>query len=320
MPVSSATSVRPQAWHIVFSGGVHGAETGGDPLWLAVPWLAGEGYEALFPEAVLLRREPGLDLYQAGDLLVGHASESWLGSDLAARAERLYGRVLAACRGRQVYRMWNYVPRINEITDGLENYRAFCVGRSRAFEMDFGRGFHHQLSAASAVGSEGDRLDTVFVAGAAKPRHVENPEQVPAYLYPAQHGPRPPSFARATVASVAGRRLTFVSGTAAIKGHETVAAQALDVQLDCTLDNLRLISCAADAGDRLGADWGWTRHFKVYLRAADDLSAVRARLERDWLRPSDHVVYLRADICRAELKLEIEATLFGAAGSGTPAH
>ena len=87
----------------------------------------------------------------------------------------------------------------------------------------------------------------------------------------------------------------------------------MGAQIDCTLDNLRLISRAAEAGDELGADRGWTRHFKIYLRTAAELPAVRVHLERELLQPADHVVYLRADICRAELKIEIEATLFGPA-------
>jgi hypothetical protein len=323
MPASSSASIRLPRWRIIFDGAsVAEAVAEEMPVHVSVPWLAGDGCESLFPDAIPQRPdpEPGLKLYRAGELLVGHAHERWRGDDLAGQAERLYRRVLAACRGRHVYRIWNYVPRINGFTGGLEHYRAFCVGRSRAFEADFGETFQEQLSAASAVGCDGDQLDLVFAAGSVVPRHVENPEQVPAYLYPARHGPRAPSFARATVASIADRRLTFVSGTAAIKGHETVAPQTLGAQLDCTLDNLRLIARAADAGDRLGADRGWTRHFKVYLRAAADLPVVRAQLERELLEPTDRVTYLRADICRAELKVEIEATLFGAASGGTAAQ
>jgi chorismate lyase / 3-hydroxybenzoate synthase len=102
---------------------------------------------------------------------------------------------------------------------------------------------------------------------------------------------------------------TFISGTSAIKGHETVAPGALDAQLECTLDNLRLMSRASGLGEDLGAERVKQRHFKVYLRHPSDLAAARMRLERSLLRPQDVVTYLQADICRAALNIEIEATL-----------
>jgi hypothetical protein len=54
-----------------------------------------------------------------------------------------------------------------------------------------------------------------------------------------------------------------------------------------------------------------TRHFKIYLRDAAVIDEVRSRLDRELLKPTDHVIYLQADICRSVLKLEIEATLLG---------
>jgi hypothetical protein len=38
-------------------------------------------------------------------------------------------------------------------------------------------------------------------------------------------------------------------------------------------------------------------------------------LAKELLRPDDHVSYLRADLCRAELEIEIEATILGAVSS-----
>jgi hypothetical protein len=126
-----------------------------------------------------------------------------------------------------------------------------------------------------------------------------------------EHGPRAPSFARATVAKDGARVLTFVSGTAAIRGHETVAPGSFDEQLDCTLDNLRLISTTAGLGEQLGAGGAIRRFFKIYLRHPKDYQIARARLERRLFQPEDNVIYLQTDICREALDLEIEATLVG---------
>ena len=279
-------------------------------LELHLPVLGGKPREVVFPQPAARLEDSDLSLCLSGDLLLGCASEPVADAHaLSTQTQALYRHVLTAARGRHLYRIWNYVPGINTVTDGLENYRAFCQGRSLAFEAEAGAGFPQILPSASAVGTPDGFQSLVFVAGPTRPRHFENPEQVPAYRYPPEYGPRPPSFSRATVAALPDRTLTFISGTAAIKGHQTVAPGALDAQLDCTLDNLRLISLATGLGENLGAGRVAQRHFKVYLRRAADLAAIRNRLERLLLQPTDHVIYLQADICRAALNVEIEVSL-----------
>ena len=303
---------RPSALSVDF-GDVTTPES--TTLHIAAPWLGGAVREEIFPGAQPAGSENGLQLYRWGSLLLGHAHDPFVATQLAARTEALYARMLAACGSRHLFRIWNYVPRINAVTDGLENYRAFCMGRSLAFEKKFGADFQRVLPAASAVGSRGEHLDLIFVAGETVPRHFENPAQVPAYHYPIEHGPRAPSFARATVAREGGRTLTFISGTAAIRGHETVAPGTLGEQLDCTLENLRLISRASGLGDTLGGEQKLRRFFKVYLRHARDFPAAKKSLEQSLVKPDDTVIYLETDVCRQALNVEIEATLIDESGS-----
>ncbi|WP_414662749.1 chorismate transformation enzyme, FkbO/Hyg5 family [Horticoccus sp. 23ND18S-11] len=306
----SPVTPRPAepAFRIAFDGSPALAEPA--TLQIRTPWLAGAPVEALFPHVATLPAAGGVQLFQAGEFLLGYAREPLTHDDVAVHAEALYRRLLTACGRHHLYRAWNYVPQINAQPGAVENYRAFCLGRARAFEKVLGPGFETRLPAASAVGCEGRQLDVIFVAGENAPHHFENPEQVPAYHYPIEHGPRSPSFARATVARDGANSVVFVSGTAAIKGHQTVAPGVLDGQLDCTLDNLRLISRAVGLGDRFTSDRITRRQFKIYLRHPEDLGRARTRLERDLLQPTDTVTYLHAEICRAALDVEIEATLF----------
>jgi hypothetical protein len=279
-------------------------------LHLDIPVLVGDAREIIFPQPAAQIEGTDVNLVASGDLLLGCVSERVTDSRrLNAQAQSIYSRILSATQGRHLYRIWNYVPHINALTAGFENYRAFCQGRSLAFEAMAGAGFPQVLPSASAVGTTDEFLSAVFVAGSVQPRHFENPEQVPAYQYPPEHGPRPPSFSRATVAKLPGRTLTFISGTAAIKGHVSIAPNSLTEQLDCTVDNLRLISLATGLGENLGASRGAQRHFKVYLRHPEDLAATRAHLEHLLFQPADHVIYLQADICRAELNVEIEVSI-----------
>jgi len=277
---------------VAFGGNTPGP--GPSTTTLALPVLAGAAVET----------------FAGGDLRFGVEIEP-IGRGIEAATAALYRRLLEGIGGRHLCRIWNYVPAINMVTGEppLENYRAFSRARSRAFEAAWGEGFARRLPAASAVGGEPDRLVAVFATSSAVPSAIENPEQLPAYEYPDEHGPRPPSFSRAMRVADAASDWLFVSGTAAIKGHRTIAPNELLPQIECTLDNLAIIGSTAGVGPDLGASQKWRRRFKVYLRHASDLPEARAALERQLLRPGDETVWLHADICRAELLIEIEATL-----------
>ena len=309
MPSSVSATLKSSACRVAFGGSAACASREDPPaLCVALERLAGDGHETLLaaPGAATMRDNvwffPGRDL--SGGFGLARPDLS-----LEAATTDLYRRLFAATEGLHLYRLWNYVPHINACEEGLENYRRFCRARSLAFEARFGRQFQQRLPSSSAVGASAGPLAVAFVAGAAAARHFENPAQIPAFNYPPEHGPRPPSFSRATRADTNAATHVFISGTAAIHGHTTVAPGEWATQLECTLTNLRLIGEAAGVGASLGAGGSWQRRFKVYLRHPDDLRKVVARLERGLLGANDQAVFLRADICRAELVVEIEASL-----------
>ncbi len=277
---------------------------------LAVPVLAGADDETLFKGLAAAGSSGGFELFAAGDWLVGRLLAP-VQPDIAAQTESVYISLLAINRalGRSLVRIWNYVPGINDTAaEGIETYRAFCRGRSHAFEH---AGWAGPVPAASAVGGAPGMLAVLFAATRAAPVAQENPEQMPAYEYPPDYGPRSPSFSRAMQVTADGRRWTFISGTAAIKGHVSMSTGDLPGQIACTLDNLRLISSACDLGEKLGAGTNAERHFKIYLRHATDLEPARQLLEGGLLQADDQVTWLQADICRSDLLIEIEATVIG---------
>jgi chorismate lyase/3-hydroxybenzoate synthase len=279
---------------------------------IGLPLLKGEPRAHLASAVEAAGAEGGVELWRGEGILVGYA-RSERGGALEAATGRIYAAVLQATRGLNLYRIWNCVPHINGSGPaGLENYQAFCRARSLAFESALGGGFSKKLPAASAVGTSGSELTVAFIAGTRPVQHIENPAQVPAYEYPPEHGPRPPSFARATMVGDDGRVDVFVSGTSAVVGHQTVAPSDTMGQLDCTFANLRLISVASGLGERFGSGRGCRRHFKVYLRNPADLPTVATEMERRILAAGDKVSYLGAEICRAALNVEIEVAVRGA--------
>lgn len=245
-----------------------------------------------------------------------------LGAMIIPTPERLeeplkdaYAQVLEACAQRQMHlhRVWNYVPRINEHNHELERYRQFNIGRWMAFEKHFGRDLRAHMPAASAVGITGDHTILFFIAGRTLPIYLENPSQVPAYHYPHEYGPKPPSFARGLLVQEPDLLTGYLSGTASIEGHLSVGEGDWHKQFRTTIHNMEIMlermgmiealrgqAAAEKAGIQL-------RDFKCYLRHPEAASLVL-----DWLMDEldvqeSQVTLLQADICRAELDLEIEA-------------
>jgi len=202
-------------------------------------------------------------------------------------------------------RVWNHLGEINGETDGLECYRRFNVGRQDAL-LAQGRGVAgSSVPAASALGANpGAPLTVYALAQRVPPRAIENPRQLSAYHYPAQYGPRAPTFSRAALSELGGP-LLFISGTASIVGHRSMHAGDVGEQTREILRNLRALLQQAQAQ---GAPvWQLPDlHCKVYLRDAGDYPQVRAVLQAA-LGPQPRALFLHADICRSDLQVEIEA-------------
>lgn len=209
-------------------------------------------------------------------------------------ARETYARLIQQARAAgypYFVRMWNYLGDINEEEQGRERYQLFCAGRHDAFVA---AGYHHDvdLPAASAVGMRGRGLVTYFLAAREPGVQVENPRQVAAYRYPAEYGPKSPSFSRATI----WNDRVFISGTSSVLGHATVHRGDAGAQLEETLLNIETV--LAQTGRTLKN----VISAKTYIRHASDYDLIASRL--NGLLPSN--LYLEADICRADLLLEIE--------------
>jgi chorismate lyase / 3-hydroxybenzoate synthase len=213
---------------------------------------------------------------------------------------------LRDCAARHPVRFWNYIPDIHRpCGEGLDRYMCFNAGRFAACSDWLGGPdtFHRLLATGSGVGHGGQDLVIHALAAAVPGTAVENPRQIPAYRYSRRFGPRPPCFARATVVREAGRGpFLLVGGTASIRGEESVNVSDLRGQTLETFENLAsLVRSACGTDDGLGA----FRELRVYHFRETDRPAI-AKLVEDAFPALDRVEYLRADLCRPELSVEIE--------------
>lgn len=285
----------------------------GAELRLAMPWLAGRCVEHLGSPDSTVRWAGPFILAELGDEMVGAAIVP-ASEGLEGAAEKLYRGLLGLCGDLHLHRVWNYVPQINDMQAGLERYQQFNIGRWVAFEERFGRDLRSFMPAASAVGIGGEHLALMFSAGKKKPIFFENPAQVPAYHYPPDYGPRPPGFARGVVIDEHSSRTIFLSGTASIEGHRSIGEGDWALQFRTTMHNIEtmfermgipgaLQVGAWDGGEMLDGC------FKCYLRHPESLSVIQEFLFEHTGLTGKHITFVQADICRAELDLEIEATI-----------
>jgi chorismate lyase / 3-hydroxybenzoate synthase len=247
----------------------------------------------------------------------------------AREAYESVAEVLRARPHRHAVRFWNHIPDIRRRNDaGHDRYMVFNAGRFAACSTWFGgpQTFERLLPTASAVGHDGADLVVHALAGNDPGVAAENPRQVPSYRYSKRFGPRPPCFARATVLPGGAEQgpLILVAGTASIRGEETVHHGDVRGQTRETFENLAVLVEAASAvagnaprirrsSEPAGPDLGSfeaLRQFRdlrvYYVRPAD--KTLIGRMVAAALPHLGDVEYVRADLCRPDLLVEIEGT------------
>lgn len=285
------------------------------PLWVRTPVLGGD--DASFE--VWTSSDPvtacGLGNIKAstdGNMLFGCLQlEQPEGVSMEVLSRQAYLEIFAfmdhlGCRN--LWRVWNYLPRINEPENGLERYRCFNMGRHEAFVLS-GRDINEEnVPAASVLGCGADPMVIYFLAAKTPGKPIDNPRQLTAYHYPEQYGPRSPVFVRAMLASFGQTQCLIVSGTASIVGHETMHKGDVEQQTLETIRNIRALVQQAFPAGGAGTDGG-RMQAKVYVRHAQDMERVREQFERAF-GSRQQTVYLQSDICRTDLLLEIEGVYF----------
>lgn len=278
------------------------------PIGVACRRLAGPDLpEAWFAgDAAAQQQSPGLWVRRAGSLAAVAVEVEENGQGVQTAAEQAYRQLLAAVRPSAhpyMIRIWNYLAAINAGEGDAERYRRFCVGRARAVDAMF----NDPPPAATAIGVDGapSKVQVVALCASGPGIALENPRQTPAWQYPREYGPVPPGFSRgALIGEGAGQRL-LASGTASIVGHVSQHPGDVRAQLQESLANLDalLAEGRARAGQRYARSG--CEALRVYLRRAEDLDIARDVVAGSGL-PAARVLYLRGDVCRRELLVEIE--------------
>ncbi len=229
---------------------------------------------------------------------------------------RLYGEMFSFIKNRpelRLLRVWNFVPDILAPTPGQnglsEMYHHFNKARFDAFTQHFGEDRSlWPIPAASAVGARNNVLTIEFFAVPTIPIYLENKAQVPARDYSKKYGALPPLFARGALFDNQGQRLLISSGTAAIKGEDTLHIGDVQAQFMESIDNLRILISQFNLR-RHGVEFGFgledLQLLRVYYRHEKDRALLEDLAGRT-VDPDCGLVFIPADICRQNLLVEVE--------------
>ena len=215
-----------------------------------------------------------------------------------------------------IVRQWNYIGNIVSYKDGKQNYQEFNDARSSYYaEGKWSNGY----PAATGIGS----TDGIVVGGIAFKRAdtkgvypIDNPLQVAAHVYSKSvlidndenAVKSTPKFERAKLIESLGGAYCFVSGTAAIRGEESVDPSSAELQTVKTIENIEYLVSKENLV-RFGCKPYELKYafLHIFIKHAEDYEAVRAVVEASY--PQVPALYSVADVCRSELLVEIEGIL-----------
>lgn len=231
-------------------------------------------------------------------------------SGLEQASELAYLSLLRFIKMREfpfIVRAWNYFAGINKGVGDAERYKEFCLGRHNAFRDLIEKDPSLLYPAACAIGHQ--QKDGIVYILAAKQcgDNFENPEQLSAYQYPREYGVISPSFARATIVNDCSNSCLYISGTASVKGHATIAPGNVLEQLTVTLDNIdRLLrhvgeSASLEKTPKLAS-------IKVYIRDVKDFAVISDVVNAHFA--GAQILYVQGDICRSDLEVEIDGLCY----------
>ena len=241
-------------------------------------------------------------------------------SDVKTQSNEVFENIekILSLHGFQVndiVRQWNYIGNITCHREGRQNYQEFNDSRSAYYLTGEWR---NGYPAATGISTASDGIIVSCIAYKASEGiyPINNPLQTAAHVYSKDVliDEKPgalkttPKFERAKVIEVGDSTYCFVSGTAAIRGEESMQADSARLQTLQTIENIRhLVSEENLARHGCHAQNLKYTHLRIYIKHESDFNDIKDVVEMAY--PGIPAIYTVADVCRSELLVEIEGIL-----------
>ena len=216
-----------------------------------------------------------------------------------------------------IVRQWNYIENITDFQAGYQNYQALNDKRGECYaKTAWRKGYPAATGIGASFGGILVDFDAVLLNDSScHITPIDNTMQVAAHEYSEQvlvieESVKPakatPKFERAKSLSFEDQGIIYVSGTAAIRGEESLLGVGLAKQLHITMENIAYL-IAKDKLEAIGISCGKQpvlKLIRVYLKEKCFVDEAKALIDAYALNIP--VSYLWADVCRDELLIEIE--------------
>lgn len=207
-----------------------------------------------------------------------------------------------------IYRQWNYIEDITVKNEESQNYQEFNDARSIFYSKANWPG-GYPAATGIGTGRGGIMIELNAIKGTtAINKAIDNPMQVAAHNYSQNvlegkvmkelDERTTPKFERARILG----NTIYISGTAAIKGEQSVTSRDTVAQAETTMQVMNnLISKENIPVENNGATYDLLR---IYVKHEEAIPAVKEYMNANYPTVPKH--YLVSDICRPELLIEIE--------------
>lgn len=217
-----------------------------------------------------------------------------------------------------IVRQWNYIERITDFEGEHQHYQSFNDARSHFYaKTEWDNGY----PAATGIGTQFGGIMVSVVAVIPENKNyrcipLNNELQVAAYAYSqnvlvgaedeAFQKKSTPKFERAKAVLNERQGVVYISGTAAIRGENSLNGVGIEEQTRITLENINylisqenLVKAGINTDNNCSIDM-----LRIYLKYEEDMQVVKKHM--DTSVPAIPISYLLADVCREELLIEIE--------------
>ncbi len=224
----------------------------------------------------------------------------------------------------RVVRQWNYIERIHHLKTinghQRQNYQLFNEARGEYYRQTT---MYDGYPAATGIGAffSGITIECMAVSSGNKMLKivpVGNPQQLHAYKYEQsvlkgepeiqRHTNQVPLFERAKLITDGHDSVVYISGTASIKGQETIGLDDPEQQTQTTIENMEALTSKQNLlahCPELKVIPDKYSYIRVYVKNKEDLPLVQKICTDHFGNiPASYVI---ADICRQDLLVEIEA-------------
>ena len=252
----------------------------------------------------------GIQLAWNDDILFGHVLFDETQHENTALATKYAYELILKSIQKQSYphllRVWNYLDSINKDEPGLLHYQDFCLGRQQT--LDNTGHWDYIPPASTAIGTTCGGLQIYFIAAKKTGLQLKNPRQASDFLYPRLYGPVRPTFSRGLLKKWKDTTHLYISSTSSIVGHKKRHIGQVQLQLDEVLNNIEaLIEFAVKKHNLPINSLTDLSYLKVYLCDLFMLSVSEELLIRRYGSQLPPVLFLRGDVCEADMLIEVEA-------------